>query len=306
MGGQAAGKAGPPARAEHQASCGGPARLALSHRLRPAGPSLAEGGPRSFGTFQAQDKRKPEPRGCWKLTPQFVFIPQTAPLPPAQTARQRANRRPLIGRLRAGLGGPQGASGRVWGSLTGPLCDAVHRFSQARQSSHQVFRVEQALPCVSCTWVRRGQGRSCARERRRAPRGRAMDGAGSARMGLEANQGGPGPRGAGPGSWECVFPMLFPFLWIMGGVFKHERGLAGGRLYIGVAYTRPPGGAASPSGPSSKQELLGGSSCGGSHFKIRLAEGRGTFPCRSRGGAERSHHQGFGWSTHFNAGSKGK
>lgn len=130
--GQVAGKAGQLALGcERQAARVGPSKTRALTPAPPAGPSLSEGGPRSSGRLQAQDKLKPEPRGCWKPQNPVCSYSADSALPPAPTAR------PLIGKLMAGLGGQQEASGRVWASLASPLCDPGRRFSQARQSDHQ-------------------------------------------------------------------------------------------------------------------------------------------------------------------------
>lgn len=165
----------------------GPARHTLSRPLRPAGPSLSEGGPRSSGRLQAQDKLKPEPRGCWKPQDPVCSYSADSALPPAPTAR------PLIGKLMAGLGGQQEAPGRVWASLASPLCDPGRRFfpSKAVRPSgcfvlSRPFRVYRLCG---------GQGASTRVSR-------------PLLQGVEANPGGPGPRGVGPGGGECVSDAL--------------------------------------------------------------------------------------------------
>lgn len=105
---------------------------------------------------------------------------------------------------------------------------------------------------------------------------------------LEANQGGPALGGAGPGSRGSAPPCRLWAGW--------------GQACVHLLATE----GCFPAGLSSKQELLAGRTLACSHFRIRLVEGRGTFPCRSRGGEETSSDQGFGWDTYFNAGPEGK
>ena len=179
-----------------------------------------------------------------------------------------------------------------------------------------MFSGEQAFRCVSSMGVSGGRGSSSAGEGNGGFPGKSHGrGGGSCACAGHTCQGhfrgssrptqeAPAAGRPAPAVRNVCFWRSAPCwgLWV-GHLDVREVWLGAGCLSRGC--TLAPGEGCLPLRAVVKAGALGGWSLRGRHFKTRLVEGRGTSPCRSRDGEERSSACDFGWSTCFSPGSKG-